>query len=620
MKKILSRLLAAALPLSAACTMVARAEENPAPSGLVPGLVEMTVFGNHVDKPESVYPQANGQIFNEGYTPENAPVYCNPIVFNYNYSANAGETLGVVSDAPFSAAFIANIIESSPTERYTHLTNAVLFRGTATYLKENNSRSAADPHAIYYNNVWYVYASGGYQLRSEDFVNWEVVPAMNADGTQMTFTAPSVGYRTDESGKTTFYLAWNSSHIYSSETPTGPWTDLGDFTYRGMSFSDNALYNKEDNTYGPSHAADAADDAESVIIAAHNDVDLFVDHDTNRMYLCWGMGSKELSIAELNPDNPSELLSAPVPVITHNPTVTWENFGQHHEDYATGFAEGSMMFKYNGVYYWTFATGGTQYDSYTFGVYTNKTDDLLNADNWVYQNQEVINPDGDDAMWGAVRGGGHGSIAEGPNGQLWCFYTVNVGYEGDMERRLGADPAYVTEDGVLVVPHLSENPQYAPGVLANPCGEAGNETGSDILSARQGYAVSSYHEGRHPMYASDESPLTWWQPADDDAQPWYLVSLKGYYNVDSIRVMLKDVELNHANTYGTNHSEYSYKIEVYNGIENPVTAPISESNSEEGWVTVWEGTSNILNFIDMEEPVEAMFVRITFTDWTGKVS
>ena len=97
-----------------------------------------------------------------------------------------------------------------------------------------------------------MYASGGYQLRSEDFVNWEVVPAMNADGTQMTFTAPSVGYRTDESGKTTFYLAWNSSHIYSSETPTGPWTDLGDFTYRGMSFSDNALYNKEDNTYGPS--------------------------------------------------------------------------------------------------------------------------------------------------------------------------------------------------------------------------------------------------------------------------------------------------------------------------------------------------------------------------------
>ena len=217
MKKILSLLLAAALPLSAACTMVARAEEKPAPSGLVPGLVEMTVFGNHVDKPKSVYPQANGQIFNEGYTPENAPVYCNPIVFNYNYSANAGETLGVVSDAPFSAAFIANIIESSPTERYTHLTNAVLFRGTATYLKENNSRSAADPHAIYYNNVWYVYASGGYQLRSEDFVNWEVVPAMNADGTQMTFTAPSVGYRTDESGKTTFYLAWNSSHIYSSE-------------------------------------------------------------------------------------------------------------------------------------------------------------------------------------------------------------------------------------------------------------------------------------------------------------------------------------------------------------------------------------------------------------------
>lgn len=43
MKKILSLLLAAALPLSAACTMVARAEENPAPSGLVPGLVRVVI-------------------------------------------------------------------------------------------------------------------------------------------------------------------------------------------------------------------------------------------------------------------------------------------------------------------------------------------------------------------------------------------------------------------------------------------------------------------------------------------------------------------------------------------------------------------------------------------------
>lgn len=71
-------------------------------------------------------------------------------------------------------------------------------------------------------------------------------------------------------------------------------------------------------------------------------------------------------------------------------------------------------------------------------------------------------------MWGAVRGGGHGSIAEGPNGQLWCFYTVNVGYEGDMERRLGADPAYVTEDGVLVVPHLSEIRSMRPACWRIP--------------------------------------------------------------------------------------------------------------------------------------------------------
>ena len=59
-------------------------------------------------------------------------------------------------------------------------------------------------------------------------------------------------------------------------------------------------------------------------------------------------------------------------------------------------------------------------------------------------------------------------------------------------------------------------------------------------------------------------------------------------------------------TSGTDELHFFYDAQnrpavvVYNGIENPVTAPISESNSEEGWVTVWEGTSNILNFIDME--------------------
>lgn len=607
-------------------------------SGLVPGLVELTAFGNHAKKPASQYPQ--GQKFNAGYTAENAPTYTNPFVFDYNYSQEAGKSLGQVSDDPF---FIGNMIAQGMTgenaasvESFTHTQNHDMFLGTATYIQENGSRSAADPHGIYYNGKWYVYASNFYQLVSEDFVTWQSVKPLTDDGKPLSIMAPSVDYTVDDKGVATFYLAGNGSHIYRSVgSPTGPWEDLGDFTYNGLAFGNESLKYNEDGTkvgdgpfaswtggtYGSDKAASPYESKDAMVIAAHNDVNIFVDRDNNnRMYLCWGMGSKYLYIAELDPANPSKLKSAPVEVITFNRESGWEGFGQYNQDYETGFAEGSMLFKYKGVYYWTFATGGTQYDGYTFGVYTNKTGDLLNKNNWVYQEQEVINPDGDDAQWGSVRGGGHGSIAVGPNDLLWCFYTVNVGYEGDMERRLGADPAYIDANGNLTVPHLSEKPQYAPGVLANPCGEAGNETGSDILTARQGYGVSSYYEGRHPMYAIDESPLTWWQPALDDSQPWYIVALKGQYNVDGIRVMLKDVETNRNNTYGATDPTYSYKIEVYNGTENPVKAGTSAKDSNAGWVTVATvKNGGILEYIDLAG-IRAQFVRITFTDWTGKIS
>ena len=607
-------------------------------SGLVPGLVELTAFGNHAKKPASRYPQ--GQKFNAGYTAENAPTYTNPFVFDYNYSQEAGKTMGVVDTNPF---MIGNMISQGMTgenaanvESFNHTQNHDMFLGTGTYIQENASRSAADPHGIYYNGKWYVYASNFYQLVSEDFVTWESIKPLTTDGKPLSIMAPSVDYTVDAKGVATFYLAGNNTHLYRSVgSPTGPWEDLGDFTYNGLAFGNESLKYNEDGTkagdgpfaswtggtYGDDKAASPYDSKDANVIADHNDVNIFVDRENgNRMYLCWGMGSKYLYIAELDPANPTKLKSAPVEVITFNRESGWEGFGQYNQDYETGFAEGSMLFKYNGVYYWTFATGGTQYDGYTFGVYTNKTNDLLNKDNWVYQEQEVINPDGDDAQWGSVRGGGHGSIVVGPNGQLWCFYTVNIGYEGDMERRLGADPAYIDANGNLTVPHLSEKPQYVPGVLANPCGEAGNETGADILTARQGYGVSSYAEGRHPMYAIDESPVTWWQPALTDAQPWYIVSLKGQYDVAGIRVMLKDVETNRSNTYAATDPTYSYKIEVYNGTENPVLAGTSDKDSNAGWVTVATmKDAGILEYIDLDG-IRAQFVRITFTDWTGKIS
>lgn len=535
----------------------------------------------------SVYAQeedATGQEFlvEQG----DAATYINPLPLDYARSSSEGK--GQISDNPFMIGqMIGNeAIPNDPVEQITHAHFQDMFRGTSTYISENDTRASADPSAFYYNDTWYLYGTNGSLWVSDDFVNWRFIQLQDDKGEDLKFTAPTIAVRKDESGKEKFYLAWNSSDLYEADSPEGPFTDLGDFTYNEKSFSDNI----EDGN----------------VIAAHNDVNIFVDDD-QRMYLYWGMGPY-ISGAELNPENPTELITEPKILIEYDNKCKWQNFGQNHQDYENGFPEGSWMVKIDGKYYLTWATAGTQYDSYTMGCYQSTTGPL---DGFELQEKEIINQT--DAVTGTVRGGGHGSIVQGPDATLWCFYTVNVGYEGDMERRIGCDPAKIDEDGNLVVPHLSESPQYVPGVLANPAD--GNETGSDVLSVKQGYAVSSYSEGRHPIYANDESMITWWQPSDEDEQPWYLVSFKGNYNIDSFRVIWKEINADRSAVL-TDKCCIDYKIEVFNGTENP----LDEANSDK-WTTVYErqGKDTIIDYVTLDEPVLGQFARITITGWPEEI-
>jgi len=511
-----------------------------------------------------------------------AQTYINPLPLDYQRSGASDK--GMIPDNPFSIGqMIGNeAIPNNPVESITHIRFQDLFRGTSTYIAENDTRASADPTGFYYNDTWYIYGTNGSLWVSEDFVNWRFVQLMNQDGEPMRFTAPVVAVRTDDEGKDHFYMAWNSSDLYEAESPEGPFTDLGDFTYNGKSFADNI--------------------EDGMVIAAHNDVDIFVDDD-NRMYLYWGMGPY-VAGAELNVDNPTELITEPKVIIEYDNNYRWQNFGQSHENYENGFPEGSFMVKIDGKYYLTWATAGTQYDSYTMGCYQSTEGPL---DGFTLQEKEIINAF--DATTGVVRGGGHGSIVVGPENTLWCFYTVNVGYEGDMERRLGCDPAMIDEEGNLVVPHLSEAPQYVPGVLSNPAD--GNEVGDDVLSARQGYAVSSYSEGRHPFYAIDESNFTWWQPAADDENPWFLVSFKGNFYIDAFRLWLKEINKDRSETL-EDKCVIDYKLEVYNGTTNPLDA-----ENADNWTTVYESQGNDLvhTYVKLDEPVLGQFVRITFTGW-----
>lgn len=512
-----------------------------------------------------------------------AATYINPLSLDYPLAVASDK--GIIPENPFETGeMIANqFIPNDPIESVTHMRFQTLFRGTGTYLLENDYRDTSEPSVLYYNGLWYMFSSNSALYRGKDFSNWEFVTVKSVDGENLRFGgAPTIAMRIDEEGKEHFYLAWNRSNLWEAEAPEGPYTDLGSFTYNGKSFAENM--------------------EDGILITANNDVNIFVDDD-GRMYLYWGMGPY-ICGAELDVDNPTKLITEPKVIIEYDNRYKWQNFGQHHQDYENGYPEGAWMVKIDDTYYLTWSTSGVQYDSYTMGCYQSTTGPL---DGFELQEREIINQS--DALTGVVRGGGHGCIVEGPSDTLWCFYTVNVGYEGDMESFIGADPAMIDDEGNLVVPHLSESPQYVAGVLDTPA--EGNEVGYDVISARSSYAISSYSEGRHPIYAIDESCLTWWQPAADDDTPWYVVAFKGNYNVEAFRIMLKEINIDKASTI--DKSCINYKIELYNGETNPLA-----DSSSDNWVTVYEKTNsstNIIDYVKLEEPCLSQFARITFTDW-----
>jgi hypothetical protein len=460
---------------------------------------------------------------------------------------------GKKPDDPFALSRM--IVNGLPE---THKRFETLFGGLIPYICENDTRATADPSGLYYNGIWYIYGSQGALWSSKDFVNW--------DFTDLSYAytmAPTIAVRTGDDGNDIFYLAGNSTELFRSDNPKGRFTSLGTFTYNGEKISPQ-----------------------------NDDVNIFVDDD-NRMYLYWGMGPGIYG-AELDADNPTNLLTEPKELILFNPNNKYERFGQHNQNWENGFPEGAWMLKYHGTYYLTWATAGTQYDTYCMGAYKSATGPL---EGFSIQKRPVSRN-----ASGLVRGGGHGSIVIGPNDTLWCFYTVNIGYEGDMERRLGCDPAAIDANGDLYVPLFHETPEYVPGVMSKPGMK--NDTGLVNVTARQCYYPSSYSEGRHPVYALDDSTLTWWQPSLEDEHPSLLVSLQGNYYVSSARVLFKEIGLDIAS--GGKTGPFQYKIEV-------------KDRKDDTWKTLIDRTNNtedvVMDYRSSDTPLYGQVVRLTITDW-----
>ena len=99
----------------------------------------------------------------------------------------------------------------------------------------------------------------------------------------------------------------------------------------------------------------------------------------------------------------------------------------------------------------------------------------------------------------------------------------------------------VNEDGELYCPATTETPQWAPGVKPDP--EKGNGTGWLPLTVLQWPRATSCAPGREAIYASDESVLTWWQPAANDHEPCISFRLGDAtrYELRALRLIWRDI-------------------------------------------------------------------------------
>lgn len=410
-------------------------------------------------------------------------------------------------------------------------------------------RETADPSVIYEDGKWYLYPSCGMVYWTEDFTVWHHERMEPYD----CGYAPTV---VKHRGK--FYLTACSANVYVSESPLGPFRDIGPLT-----------------------------DAEGRTVRV-DDPMLFSDDDGS-LYLYCGCGGA-IRGAQLDSEDPTRLIS-PLEVMFSMDTENhvWERMGDWNEDGSYSWIEGAWMYKRNGKYYLTYCGPGTEWITYGMGAYTG--DGPLGP--WTYMDTSPFMS----KRSGLVRGPGHGCIVDGPGGTVWAFYTCVMCYAGEFERRIGFDPIGFDDNGNIIPTGSSEIPQLVPGIMEKPWEE--NGAGLVPLTQHKRSQASSFAPGRDAIYATDDSMLSWWQPDLSDGRPTLTVKLgDAPLCICSARIIWRDVGLDIKK--GVLAGPFCYMIEARNG--------------EEGqWVCVLDRSKNTVDLnIDYRalEIMEATEVRL----------
>ncbi len=357
-------------------------------------------------------------------------------------------------------------------------------------LEAPSRREAADPTVVLFKNTYFLFASksGGYWY-SDDLKDWIFIQTSEIPTEDYAPTAVAIG-------DTLYFLASsNHGNIYKTTDPrSGKWT-----------------------------------------VAKHSfeisltDPDFFLDED-NRLYLYWGCSDKNpIYGIEIDYKNGFKPIGEPVALIFANKKeYGWEVPGDFNTNYADSpWIEGAWMNKHNGKYYLQYAGPGTQFKSYSDGVYTAESP--LGPYKLAEHNPFAYKPEG------FISGAGHGSTFADKYGNYWHIGTVTISTKHMFERRLGLFPTFFDKDGTLFTDtKYGDYPMIIPDKKITSAEEI--FPGWMLLSYKKKVAVSSSAEAHPADFITDEDIRTYWSAQSGNANEWIVLDLGANHDVFALQV------------------------------------------------------------------------------------
>ena len=193
------------------------------------------------------------------------------------------------------------------------------------------------------------------------------------------------------------------------------------------------------------------------------------------------------------------------------------------------YIEGAWMDKHDGRYYLQYAAPGTQYNTYSDGVYVS--DSPLGPFELAKNNPYSYKPGG------FLPGAGHGSTMEDMAGNLWHTATMRISRNHDFERRCGLWPAGFDSDGELFC-----NQRYGDWPMAVSGGK--DDPWRDppwmLLSAGKAASASSSAPGHEPSLATEENVRNWWRAGTNGRGEWLCVDLGKVFDVHAVQINFAD--------------------------------------------------------------------------------